>query len=587
MRSFFKIFFASLLALIIFSIVAFFVCVGLLSAAVTSDKPVIAEKGVLVIELGKNFPEQNSQSFQKVLNEGGLNNVPSLYDVIRMIRHAKTDTNIKGIYLDASSNANGFAASEEIRAVLEDFKNSGKFIVAYGDVISERAYYIANVADKVYANPEGGLEWKGYSMTMVFLKGLLDKLEIEPQIFYAGQYKSATEPFRTTEMSAANREQMNALLNDLYAKLLITTSKRTNTDTASLHALANAGTIQTTEDAVKYKLLNGAKYDDEVKDEIRQWLKLSKSEKLNFVSLDKYKEGSDWKTGSGTHRIAVIYAAGDIIGGGSTENGFIASETMRDLINKARNDNNVKAIVFRVNSPGGSALASEVIWREIMLAKKQKPVVVSMGDYAASGGYYIACAGDSIYTDASTLTGSIGVFSIIPNMKNFFRNKLGVTFDGVKTGQYADMMTSDRPLTDTEKRMITNQTILTYATFKKRVAEGRKKDTAYVESIAQGRVWTGKKAVEIGLADKVGTLNDAIACAARMAKLKEWRLKEYPEQKSLFQQLFGTDSKKEVKQQAIKEEIGEEQYKTFLMFKRIQQMVGSAQTRLPFEAAFK
>jgi protease-4 len=541
---------------------------------------------VLVIDISERFPEQERKSVQKLI-QGTDEGEKGLYDVVRMIRYAKTDADVKGIYLKVADNANGFAASEELRNALADFKRSGKFIIAYGDMISQKAYYVANVADKIYTNPQGGVEWRGYSLTMYFLKGLLDKLEIEPQIFYAGQFKSATEPYRVKQMTEPNRIQMTELLDDLYSRLLNTTSAARNVDTATLRSIADNGNVQTADDAIKYKLIDGKKFDDEVKAEVRQWLKLQKDGKINFISTDKYAESANYKDGKGTARIAVIYAEGEIIGGKNPGDEMIAGDHMRDVIRKARLDKNVKAIVFRVNSPGGSALASDIIWREITLAKKDKPVVVSMGDYAASGGYYIACAADSIFADQNTLTGSIGVFSIIPNMSKFFNNKLGVTFDGVKTGQYADMMTSSRPLNEKEKQFLTIQTENTYRTFKQRVAEGRKKDTAYIESIAQGRVWTGATAVKNGLVDKIGTLNDAINCAARMCKQTDYRVREYPEQQSVFQQFFSKTSTEEVKQQMIKDEIGADQFKWLKQLKKIKAMVGTTQARLPFDAEIR
>lgn len=581
MRSFFKIFFATFLALIVFSIVAFFVSIGMIGAALTKDRPTVAERSVLVIDLGRYYPEQAEKGLPAAVT-GSEDLSLGLYDVVRSITNAAKDQQIKGIYLKANGNASGFAASEEIRTALQQFKNSGKFIVAYGETISQRAYYVANVSDKIYTHPEGGVDWKGYSINMYFFKGLLDKLEIDPQVFYAGQFKSATEPFRATEMTPANKLQMTEMINDLYSRLIISTSTTRNIDTATLWSIANNGSIQTAADAVKAKLLDGTRYDDEVKGEIRKWLKQSASSKINFIDVDKYHEAID-NTGAGADRIALIYAEGDIISGRSGDNGVIAGDDMRDLIRKARMDRNIKAIVLRVNSPGGSALASDVIWREVMLAKKAKPVVVSMGDYAASGGYYISCAADSIFADQQTLTGSIGVFSIIPNMKGFFNNKLGITFDGVKTGQFADMMTTSRPLTEGEKQIINKQTQKVYATFKQRVAEGRKKDTAFVETVAQGRVWTGVKAVELGLVDRIGSLNDAVASAARMAKLKDYRLREYPEERSWIETILGKNKKDEMKQQLIREEIGEEQFILFKQMKRIRSMIGNVQSRMPYE----
>jgi protease-4 len=347
-----------------------------------------------------------------------------------------------------------------------------------------------------------------------------------------------------------------------------------------LHQLANTGAIQTANDAVKYNLINGVKYDDEVKAEINKWLKLKISDKTNFVSIEKYKKAVDYAKGSGD-RIAIIYAEGEIVDG-KGDKGSIGSDEFKNIIRKARFDKSIKAIVLRVNSPGGSALASEIILRELILARKEKPVIVSFGDVAASGGYYIAAHADSIFAQPNTITGSIGVFGIIPNMEGFFKQKLGVTFDGVKTGPFADMPSVSRPLNEVEKRFIQNSVDTIYHTFKTRVSEGRKKSMVDVDSIAQGRVWTGERALGIGLVDKLGNIQDAVNSAARMAKLKEYRVKEYPERKSFIESILG-DKKEEIKSVAIKEEIGEEQYDILKRLKNIKKMIAIPQCRLPFD----
>jgi protease-4 len=300
------------------------------------------------------------------------------------------------------------------------------------------------LADKIYCHPQGGIDWDGFSITFLFMKGLLDKLGIEPQVFYAGKFKSATEPFRFTKMSDPNRLQTTDMLNDLYATFLQATSEARNIDTATLHELSNTGAIRTANDALSNKLIDGLKYDDEVKDELINKIGIKDKDKINFVSLSKYASAANYKSTKGNDEIAIIYAAGDIVGG-KGEDGQIGSDKFIDLIRKARLNDDIKAIVFRVNSPGGSSLASDAIWREITLAKKVKPVVVSMGDYAASGGYYISCNADSVFADAATITGSIGVFSLLPNMQHLFNDKLGITFDGVKTAPYADMGGTNRP----------------------------------------------------------------------------------------------------------------------------------------------
>jgi protease-4 len=381
-------------------------------------------------------------------------------------------------------------------------------------------------------------------------------------------------------MTEANRMQTAVYINDLYGRFLSTATQRSKLDTSALHQLANTGVIQTANDAVKYNLINGARYDDEVKAEINQWLKLKISDKTNFVSIEKYKKAVDYAKGSGD-RIAIIYAEGEIVDG-KGDKGSIGSDEFKNIIRKARFDKSIKAIVLRVNSPGGSALASEIILRELILARKEKPVIVSFGDVAASGGYYIAAHADSIFAQPNTITGSIGVFGIIPNMEGFFKQKLGVTFDGVKTGPFADMPSVSRPLNEVEKRFIQNSVDTIYHTFKTRVSEGRKKSMVDVDSIAQGRVWTGERALSIGLVDKLGNMQDAVNSAARMAKLKDYRVKEYPERKSFIESILG-DKKEEIKSVAIKEEIGEEQYDILKRLKNIKKMIAIPQCRLPFD----
>jgi protease IV len=579
MRSFFKTFFAALLALVIFTLLVFFFLVAFIGGLASKETPRVEAKSVLLLDLGQHFAEQLKENPFGMLSSE-QEDVPGLYDVVRLLQTAKSDKKISGIYIIANANANGFAASEEIRNALLDFKKSGKFILAHGDFISQRAYGIANAADKIYVSPQGYVEWFGYSVDYAFLKGTLEKLEIEPQIFYAGKFKSATEPFRTDKMTPENQLQTSVWMNDLYGDLLTKTSETRKMDTATLHLLANEGVIKNAKNAFDHKLIDGLKYDDEVKDEIKSNLKIDKYEKINFISINKYMAAAGAYKTKG-EKIAVIYAEGDIIDGKSGE-GSIGSETYRNLIRKARLDQTIKAIVLRVNSGGGSSMASENIWRELELAKKEKPVVVSFGDVAASGGYYISCAADSIFALPTTITGSIGVFGIIPNMQTFFKNKLGITFDGVKTGPYADAMTITRPMNENEKKMIQSEIDMIYSQFKQRVSDGRKIDVVYVDSIAQGRVWTGARAKDIGLIDRFGGIDDAVKCAARMAKLTDFHVKEYPEPLNIFDQILGKKDPMNYSKK-LKEEMGEENYKIYLEMKKVKELSGSVQARLPFQ----
>lgn len=580
MRGFFKTFFAALLALVAFSIVILFVVFTIIGGILSPAKPTVGGKAVLVVDLGRSYKEQMVDNPLSDLGGDDEYDVPGLYDAVRLIRHAKTDTAIKGIYLKCNNDPNGFATNEELRTALMDFRESGKFIYAYGENIPQKAYYVANVADVIYCNPKGGLEWKGFATEMLYLKGALQKLEIEPQIFYAGKFKSATEPLREDHMTDANRLQLTELLNDFYDRLLTSTAQARRLDTATLRKCANESLIRQAPDALQYKLIDGLKYDDEVKDEIREKLKVDKRKWLNFVSLGKYAKAVNYKA-SGKDKISLIYAEGEVVDG-KGERDEIGSETYRWLIRKARFDKDIKAIVIRVNSGGGSSLASENIWREISLAKKEKPVVVSFGDVAASGAYYLSCNADSIFALPGTITGSIGVFTIIPNLQSFFKNKLGVTFDGVKTAPEADMLSSTRPLTTYERKVVQNVIDTIYHDFKTRVADGRKKDIGYIDSIAQGRVWSGTLGRSLGLVDRIGTLQDAVDCAARLAKTRDYELVESPEPKSFLERLMGT-WKRNTSIKAVKDEIGEDGYRTYTTLKKVKSMIGVTQTRLPFD----
>jgi protease-4 len=578
MKSFFKTFFAALLALIIFSFLGFFILIGIAAAFSTDEKVEVAQNSVLVIDASETFLEQSKNDpFSELMNKKN-GKQPSLSELIGLLNYAKKDSSIKGIYIKCAENPNGYAATEEIRKALIDFKKSNKFIVAYAETISQKGYMMANVADQIYTHPQGGMEWSGFNYETMFLKGLIDKLEIEPQIFYAGKFKSATEPFRYTQMSEANKLQTGIWLNSIYNNFIQGAAEMRNLNADSIKAFANEGKVQNAKDALKYKLVDGLIYDDQLKKIISKKLRVVDETKISFVSINNYAESVALR-GTGSGKIAVIYADGDVVMG-KGQNDAIASDDYRVLLQKIRNDKSIDAVVLRVNSPGGSALASDIIWREIDLLKKEKPVVVSMGDVAASGGYYIACGADSIFADANTITGSIGVFSVIPNAEKFLKNKIGVTFDRVKTGQYADAPSATRALTVTEQKFLQAGVDSVYYTFKSRVAAGRQKSLDYIDTIAQGRVWTGADAIKVGLVDKIGTLNDALASAAKMAKLKGYSIKSYPESRSFIEEFF-EGYKNEVKAKAIQQEIGIEQWQVLQQLKSIKQIMGQPQARLP------
>jgi len=585
MRSFFKIFFASLLALIAFVLIVFFFTLGFISSIASgiagNGRGETGSNAVLVLDLSQSFREKPVEDPLADFSDTRYN-TPGVYDVIRLIRYAKTDSAIRGIYIKAGSNANGFGTSEEIRNALADFKGSHKFIYAYGDVISLKAYYASNVADKIYCNPKGGLEWQGLTSVMLYFKKTLDKLEIQPEIFYAGKFKSATEPLRTEKMSDANRLQTTELLGDIFNHILVQTAAARGQDTAVLRRCVDQQLIQHPQDAIEYKLLDGAKYNDEVLEEMLPKLKVHSVNDINFVPLGKYYESVKLKMRSdGKDRIALIYAEGNIVGGKNDQQ-EIGEDAYRNMIRKARLDKDIRAIVFRINSGGGSALVSENLWRELSLAKAAKPVVVSFGDVAASGGYYLSCNADSIFADPMTITGSIGVFSIILNTQSFFKNKLGITFDAVHTAKEPDAITMAQPLTEMQRKFLQNDVDSIYLDFKSRVADGRKKDIQYIDSIGQGRVWGGQKARGLGLVDEIGGLQDAVNCAARLAKTSDYRLREYPEPKN-FLELLLNDYKETVKMKSIREDLGDQGLKWYKTMTDIKSMAGVPQMRLPFQ----
>ena len=588
MKDFFKIFLASLVALFVFSIISFaisFIMMAALSSMAMQSEGKINDNSVLVVDLNNALAEQTKESMSMGF-QFSTSKTMGLYDVIRMIEHAKTDKKIKGIYIKAGGNANGFATSRELRNALQDFKTSKKFVVAYSLYIPQKAYYVASVADKVYIHPQGGLDFRGLTSQTMFFKGTLDKLQVEPHIFFAGKYKSATEPFRVTKMTEANKEQTAAWLNDLNDVMLTDIAVSRKIDTATLRGIANNFTVQMPDDAVTHKMIDGLKYNDEIQTEMRKLLSLKEKDKLNLVSLENYSKSSAYKKSKSAAKgdeIAIVFAEGNIMPDGNEEE-MITSKQFVDIFRKIRLDDDIKAVVFRVNSPGGSALASDEIWREIELTKKKKPVVVSMGDMAASGGYYISCAANKIYADPNTLTGSIGVFSMMANLDNFFKSKLGVTFDGVKTGPYADMGSVFRDMSEGEKRYFQMMVDTIYNTFKSRVATGRSRSIEYIDSIAQGHVWSGTDAKTIGLVDELGSLKDAIKYTAGLIKASDYQLKEYPARKDLFAQLLSMSKSDDtdIQKEMIKKEFGVEAVNMYRQMNTFRMMMNSPQALLPY-----
>ncbi len=580
MKQFFKYVFATIIGVLLCLIIFAFVVLGLISSIGSDKKTEVGSNSVLRLAFNYAIKERTSANpFSGIpfLNLSVKKSI-GLNDILASIKRAKSDSNIKGIYLDESYMLSGQATTEEIRNALIDFKKSGKFVLAYGEIYTQGAYYLASVADKVYINPKGIFEFRGFSSKHSFFKGALDKLGIEAQVIKVGTFKSAVEPFILDKMSDANRLQVNSYLGSLYDYFLTNIGKSRKISKDSLFNIANNLQIKYPEDALKYKLVDGLKYKDEILTELKQRTGTGQNDNLNMVELADYNQPDENKDSGSNTRIAVIYASGDI-GSGEGDDNSIGSEGISKAIRKARLDKKVKAVVLRINSPGGSSLASDVLWREVFMTKKVKPVIVSMGDVAASGGYYMACAADSIFAQPNTITGSIGIFAILPNMKNFLNQKLGITFDGVKTGKFADLGDVTRPLNPEERAILQDQVNHGYLDFTGAVASGRKKTQKYIDSIGQGRVWTGAQALKIGLVDRLGSLDDAIHSAANKAKITNYKLVAYPEQKSLLEN-FGSGLASEAKTYMMKQELGES-YRYYNDLQTILKYSG-AQMRLPY-----
>jgi protease-4 len=474
----------------------------------------------------------------------------------------------------------GMATVEEIRNALLDFKKSGKFIVAYSELYSQKAYYLATVANKVYMNPEGTLDFRGIGGEVMFMKGLMEKLDVQIQIIRHGKFKSAVEPFILDKMSQANKEQTLTYINALWKQMLVGISQSRGISEAQLNKLADNLSGYTPEVAVKEKMVDQLIYKDQLLQELRNKLNIKNDKDINSINLGKYVLANEKNTPEySKEKIAIIFASGDIVSGNGDE-GTIGSERISKAIRKARLDNNVKAIVLRVNSPGGSALASDVIWREMVLAKKAKPVVVSMGDVAASGGYYISCAASKVFADPNTITGSIGVFGIIPNFQKTLQNKLGITFDKVTTNKHSDFITVTRPLDGEETAIMQGDIERIYKSFIGHVAEGRNTTPAAIDSIGQGRVWSGVDAKRLKLIDEFGGLNNAVDEAAKLAKLSKYNIQTLPALQDpftkLIEQLTG-----DYKDTRIQNELGE--YYGYFTYLRKLAKAEKIQARLPFE----
>jgi protease IV len=587
MKDFFKFMFASMLGFFIMSLILFFIFIGMITsfASMMEKKETqISENTLLKIDFKSPIIDRTSQDPFSDFDFVSMETTKSigLNDIIENLDKAARDPNITGIYLNLSSLQAGMATIEEVYKALMEFKESGKFIIAYSDYYSQGAYYLATTADEIYVNPEGGVDFRGLSAELMFFKGTLEKLDAEMQIIRHGKYKSAVEPFMLDKMSPENREQMMAIIDGLWDRITQAISVSRNITVGDLNKYADELAINKPEDALELDFVDGLKYYDEILADLRAKLELEEDDDISSVSLAKYINAPDPSEvrPDRKNRIAVVYAIGEIITGEGSDV-VIGSDRIAKAIRTARKDEKVKAIVMRVNSPGGSALASDIILREVKLAAAEKPFIVSMGDVAASGGYYISCAADKIFADPTTITGSIGVLGLIPNLEETMKNKLGITFDYVASNENAGMMSVTRPLTQYQKDVILESIEDIYATFVNHVSEGRDMTFEDVDAIGQGRVWVGSDALEIGLVDELGGLDQAIAAAIEEAGLETWSIKEYPEQKDpieeLFKELFGQTGV----EARLKAELGEN-YRLYQYLKYWQNAKG-IQARMPFD----
>jgi len=588
MKIFLKYTLASVVGVFIagFLIISFLIAsLSTISSVIDNPAPSLKDKSILVMKLDQSIVERTTKDPFRVLRyfkfysseEIGLN------DIIDVIKKAKKDEKIRGIYLNPVDLSCGYATVEEIRNALIDFKKSGKFVYSYGEVFSQKAYYLVSVSDKIIMNPLGILELKGLSAQMHFYKGAMDKLGVDMQVIRHGKFKAAMEPFMRKDMSKENKLQTYTYMNSLWNQILSGISKSRNISVDKLNEIADGVTTFRTTDYLKSEgLIDTVMYKDQVLNDLKKKVRIKDDENLRTIGLSKYADVPAKTDGRGLakEKVAIIYASGEIgmKSGGSSEN--VDYEKLSRTIREARKDTSINAIVLRVNSPGGSAYGSEVIWREVKLAAKAKPFIVSMGDYAASGGYYIAAAADTIMADHTTITGSIGIFGAVPNAQNLLKDKIGITEDWVNTNKNSNFLSVTRPMTTFEKDYFQKYIEIGYDTFISRVAEGRNMTKAQVDSIGQGRVWSSENAMKNGLIDLYGGIGDAVKLAAKDAGLKRYRIVRLPKIKDPIEQflneLYGNISFK-----ILKSKMGS-QFKIYEEMNRISQMKGMY-ARIPFD----
>lgn len=569
MKQFLKFTLATIVGIIITSFLGMLIFFGMIGAiAASSEKTVkTTPNSVYELELKGQLVERSKDDPFSSLMAGSFAQSAvktiGLDDVLSNIKKAKNDNNILGIYLNGGMLSGGYASLKEVRDALEDFKTSGKFIVAYSDMYSQKNYYLASVADKIYLNPIGVVELQGIASNTTFFKNTLDKLGVEMQVVKVGTFKSAVEPYIQTKMSDANKEQVNVFINSIWKNMLAEISKSRNISTEQLNQFADENvTFMTAENILANKLVDSLTYADGMKDVIKKLAKQDDAKNVKFLSHSKMSNVTVSEK-MRKDKVAVIYGVGGIDMG---DREGIVSEDLVKTINDVKDEKTVKAVVFRVNSGGGSAYGSEQIWHAIGELKKVKPVIVSMGDYAASGGYYISCIADTILALPTTLTGSIGIFGTIPNIEGL-NNKVGLTHDVVKTNKLSDAITFNRAFSPEERDLMQNMVNRGYELFTKRCADGRGMQIDSLKAIAEGRVWTGEDAKRLGLVDELGGLNDAINIAAKKAGLENYSLKSYPEKEDFMTTLmkdFGGDTEVKI----MKRTIGNENYQ---IMKQIEQ----------------
>jgi len=584
---FFKNVLSTLVGLFLFCFLFFIVIVlvGVVAAgSSSSSNDVVEVKDNSVIELNLEDVAADYSGRVKFKDFSLLDSEPhqGFIDVMAALDEAKKDDRIKGITITNSQVRLGLAQSKSLRDKLAEFKKAGKFVVSYSDMMSQGDYYLNSVADTLYLNPIGDLEFKGLSSEVLFFKDFQDKTGIQMEVIRHGKYKSAVEPFLANEMSDANREQISALLNSVWTTVVDDISKSRKIPVDSLNSIANTLGARTAQLAKNNKLIDKIGYYDEYVNGIKKALKVKKDEEYNSVDILDYVQATAANklvTGA-ADVIAVIYAQGEITGGEGDVD-FIGEQSLRRAFKAAIEDDAVKAIVLRVDSPGGSALTSELIWREVELAKKKKPVVVSMGNYAASGGYYIACGANRIFAEPATITGSIGVFGVLPNFTGL-ANKVGVHAQEVSTHANASGYSVFSPLKENTREVIQESIENIYGTFVSRVAAGRKMTPEAVDAIAQGRVWTGADALKNGLVDEIGGLDKAVAYAAKLGKSTKYTTEDYPEYEKEFGDILKGFGLAQSKEELIKEQVGAENYELIKRMRRATQLRG-VQAVMPYE----